>query len=64
MNKLDTIAAIATAHGHSGVGIIRISGANVLNIIKYFFIKKLKPRLAANRKIKDKDGNVIDDCGE
>ena len=53
MNKLDTIAAIATAHGHSGVGVIRVSGANVLNLIKHFFIKKLKPRLATNRKIKD-----------
>ena len=61
MNKLDTIAAIATAHGHSGVGVIRVSGANVLNLIKHFFIKKLKPRLATNRKIKDKDGNVVDD---
>ena len=40
MNILDTIAAIATAHGHSGVGIIRVSGGNVSNLIKDFFIKK------------------------
>ena len=33
----DTIAAVATAYGEGGIGIIRISGENSLNILKEIF---------------------------
>lgn len=36
----DTIAAIATAHGEGGIGIIRISGENAKNILAKIFVSK------------------------
>ncbi|WP_101758646.1 tRNA uridine-5-carboxymethylaminomethyl(34) synthesis GTPase MnmE [Oceanicoccus sp. KOV_DT_Chl] len=42
----DTIAAIATAPGRGGVGIIRVSGPNVKTIAKAITGKDLKPRYA------------------
>ncbi len=42
----DTIAAIATATGRGGVGIIRISGKNVLAIAQSIVKTSLKPRQA------------------
>jgi tRNA modification GTPase len=46
MNQKDTIAAIATAPGVGGVGIIRISGENALSICQKVTQKKPTPRLA------------------
>lgn len=40
--KNDTIAAIATFPGNSGINIIRISGENALNIAKNIFVGKNK----------------------
>ena len=37
MNMEDTIAAIATAYGEGGIGIIRISGPESLNIMNRVF---------------------------
>ena len=34
----DTIAAIATAYGEGGIGIIRISGGKSLDILREIFI--------------------------
>ncbi|MGK0442124.1 MAG: tRNA modification GTPase [Pseudohongiellaceae bacterium] len=42
----DTIAAIATAPGRGGVGIIRVSGANAASIAKAITATNLKPRYA------------------
>lgn len=42
----DTIAAIATAPGRGGVGIIRVSGPNTQVIAKLITSVKLKPRFA------------------
>lgn len=42
----DTIAAIATATGRGGVGIIRVSGKNVLSIAQSIVKTSLKPRQA------------------
>ena len=39
---METIAAISTAIGNSGIGIIRISGENSFKIIKKIFIPKNK----------------------
>ena len=43
MKKTDTIAAIATALGESGIGIIRITGDRAFNVLlKIFKSKKVK----------------------
>ena len=38
MIKEDTIAAIATAPGEGGIGIVRISGDKALDILKKIFV--------------------------
>jgi tRNA modification GTPase len=61
MNSKNTIAAISTAYGRSGIGVIRVSGDNVLKIIDAFIDKHLLPRVATNALIYDKHGQAIDD---
>ncbi|MBH43896.1 MAG: tRNA uridine-5-carboxymethylaminomethyl(34) synthesis GTPase MnmE [Gammaproteobacteria bacterium] len=51
MKSSDTIAAISTAYGFSGIGVVRVSGKNVSKLIKKFFGKTLKPRHAYLKKI-------------
>lgn len=60
MLKNDTIAAIATPSGNGGVGVIRISGANVLEIASKLLPKKLPPRTAVYSPFLDKNGEIID----
>lgn len=61
----ETIAAIATAYGEGGIGIIRISGPDTLSILNRIFVPKTKG--IANRKmtyghIKDpQTGSIIDE---
>ena len=58
INMENTIAAIATATGNGGIGIIRISGPETFNIINKIFIPKNK-----NNEIKGysiKYGNIVD----
>ena len=46
--KEDTIAAIATAAGEGGIGIVRISGEKSFNILKRIFIpvaQNIRPRV-------------------
>ena len=61
----DPIAAIATASGRGGVGIIRLSGedAFISNFIKSFFgnDEHLKPRYAHYRAFNDSHGRLIDE---
>lgn len=66
--KLDSapIAAIATASGRGGVGIIRISGKNLDGLIAEFFKQSnlslpMKPRFAYFTPFKDVNGNMIDE---
>ena len=61
MNSKNTIAAISTAYGRSGIGVIRISGDNVLKIIDVFIKKNLLPRVATNSLVYDEHGQAIDD---
>jgi len=58
--KSDTIAAIATAPGRGGVGIIRISGSNLLPFAFALSGKTPKPRYATLADFRDGDGSVID----
>ena len=58
---MSTIAAISTAPGNAGIGIVRLSGKDSINIIEKIF----KP--AKKSKVKGyniKYGNIIDNKGE
>ncbi|PCI65460.1 MAG: tRNA uridine-5-carboxymethylaminomethyl(34) synthesis GTPase MnmE [Piscirickettsiaceae bacterium] len=56
----DTIAAIATASGRGGIGIIRISGADTQQICEQLFGSQLPPRQACLKSFKDQDNSTID----
>ena len=56
----DTIAAIATAPGRGGVGVIRISGSNLLPFAFALTGKTPKPRYATLADFKAADGSSID----
>ncbi|KXB29611.1 tRNA modification GTPase TrmE [Dechloromonas denitrificans] len=58
--KSDTIAAIATAPGRGGVGVIRISGSNLLPFAFALTGKTPKPRYATLADFKAGDGTAID----
>jgi tRNA modification GTPase len=54
------IIAIATAPGKAGVGIIRISGQNLMGLIQALFQKNLQPRQATLLALRDNLGQPID----
>jgi tRNA modification GTPase len=56
----DTIAAIATAPGRGGVGVIRISGSNLLPFSLALTGKTPKPRYATLAVFRAADGSSID----
>ena len=56
----DTIAAIATAPGKGGVGVIRLSGSLALSIGEKICARSLPVRQAAYAHFKDQNGQVID----
>ena len=56
----DTIAAIATAAGRSGIGVVRISGPRVAAVISGIIGRALAPRRAALADFLDARGEVID----
>ena len=67
MNTTATIAAIATASGAGGIGIVRVSGPHALSLLKTLFHpagkeKALRPWMLRRGKIVDKDGAVLDDA--
>ena len=59
----DTVFALSTPYGKSGIAIIRVSGPRALECIKNFSVKKtFIPRVATFTQIKDSiDNNFIDD---
>lgn len=57
---MDTIAAIATPPGQGGVGIVRVSGANVSSIAKAILGHCPPSRRAEYLPFNDIDGNVVD----
>ena len=61
MPQTPTIAAIATATGAGGVGMIRLSGAHVREIAKGLGVPAPRPRHAHYARFRDADGSVIDD---
>lgn len=60
----DTIAAIATPPGEGGIGIIRISGENALDILKKIFVPVNKQYLDKPESRKMVYGNIVDHSSE
>jgi tRNA modification GTPase len=60
MPERHTIAAIVTSHGKSGVGIVRLSGKQSLNIAKAISKNDIKPRHAHFCTLTDKQNRIID----
>ena len=62
----DTIAAVATAYGEGGIGIVRISGEKAPDILKSIFVPAsgtLEERRLTYGTVKDPEtGAVIDEC--
>jgi tRNA modification GTPase len=61
MTPRDTIAAIATAAGAAGVGIVRLSGPGCRAIARSLLGRPPEPRHAHYLKFRDGDGAFIDD---
>ncbi|HBK55075.1 MAG TPA: tRNA uridine-5-carboxymethylaminomethyl(34) synthesis GTPase MnmE, partial [Xanthomonadales bacterium] len=57
----DTIAAIATAAGTAGIGIVRLSGPDVPTIARSLLGRPPRPRHAHYLRIHDGMGHVLDD---
>ena len=60
LNAYETIAAISTAPGAGGIGVIRISGPRALEIGQKISRAKLKARVANFHSFKDLNGTLID----
>ncbi len=60
MANLDTIAAISTAHGRGGIGVVRISGADLGDLTRQLCGKRPTARVATLSDFIDSDGSLID----
>jgi len=60
-NNKDTIVAIATAAGRGGVGVVRLSGSDVLPFINSLIGKPLLPRRATYSVFSGAEGEAIDE---
>ncbi len=60
-DSADTIAAVATAPGRGGIGVVRVSGPLAAAIAEAVLGACPPPRHAVHRSFRDADGNVIDD---
>ncbi len=60
MPAVDTIAAVATAPGRGGVGIVRVSGPLAPGIAQSLTGRKLAPRNAVYCDFRDPDGAALD----
>lgn len=56
----DTIAAVATARGRGGIGIIRISGSNTQQICEQLLGSQIPARQACLKAFKEQDNTTID----
>ena len=61
MHDRDTIAAIASAAGRGGIGIVRLSGPQAKTIAERICERTLQPRQAHHVRFHDRDGEAIDD---
>ena len=60
-NDLDTIVAIATPPGRGGVGIVRVSGANIDRLIVEIVGKSLNPREATFARFRGEKNETLDE---
>ncbi|WP_162785012.1 tRNA uridine-5-carboxymethylaminomethyl(34) synthesis GTPase MnmE [Polynucleobacter necessarius] len=60
MTRKLPIIAVATAPGRAGVGVVRISGQNLIALASALFQKKLSPRQANLLTLFDEHGHAID----
>ena len=60
IHKSDTICALATAYGQSGIGVIRVTGPLSKSISKKILHQDLEPRYAYYGSFFDNDNNQID----
>ena len=60
IHKSDTICALATAYGQSGIGVIRLTGPLSKSISKKILHQDLQPRYAYYGSFFDNDNNLID----
>ena len=61
IDTADTIAAVATAAGQAGVGIVRLSGPRRATIAAAVCGRELEPRRAHYARFREADGALIDD---
>jgi len=61
MLNADTIAALASAPGQAGIGVIRVSGPRVQTLMKGVVGRVLTPRMACLTKFRDASGSMIDE---
>lgn len=59
---MDTIHALATAPGKSGVAVTRLSGPRAFDVARALMTSLPKPRLASVRALQDRDGALIDEA--
>lgn len=60
MTRQDTIAAIATAPGRAAIGVVRVSGSRVPELMPELTGRVLPPRRATVTPFRDRNGNAID----
>ena len=61
MSPISTIAAIATAPGRGGIGIVRVSGSRCRSIADALLGRVPEPRVAELRRFLDATGEPIDE---
>ncbi|MBK6677226.1 MAG: tRNA uridine-5-carboxymethylaminomethyl(34) synthesis GTPase MnmE [Rhodocyclaceae bacterium] len=59
-SSVDTIAAVATAPGRGGIGVVRVSGNNLLDFAERLTGRRPPPRRAAMADFRAADGAAID----
>ena len=57
----DTIAAISTPSGRAGIGVIRVSGQNAIEVAQIVTGKELKDRAPALCNIRDRNNQILDE---
>ena len=60
MNKIETICALATAIGQSGIGVVRVSGPLSKVIANKVLNVKLEPRIAYYGSFYNEESNQVD----
>ena len=61
MSAYAPIAAIATAPGRGGIGVVRVSGADLSELVRRLFQRELTPRHAHYLPFKSVDGELLDE---